>query len=144
MRGGCERIERATFTNDESPFWQHVKSNKCFREREQRLLSSSYIYLSIVCVMFCRVALAAVTRCSKINEIPEAEAHLTCGIRLSNQTNHSAHYGEIEQWCVATNCNIETLVVETHNTAQCVFFASKLRLFVCFDLVSVRIFAVDT
>lgn len=33
---------------------------------------------------------------------------------------------------------IETLV-ETHNTAQCVFFASKFRLFVCFDLVSVRI-----
>lgn len=49
-------------------------------------------YLSIACVMFCCVALAVVTRCSKINEIPEAVAHLTCGIRLSSQTNHSAHY----------------------------------------------------
>lgn len=99
-------------------------------------------HLSIVCVMLCCVALAVVTWCSKINEVPEAVAHLTCGIRLSNQ-NKSFRTLQTTQAIVYGNKlhphpRIETLV-ETQNTAQCVFFASKFRLFVCFDLVSVRI-----
>lgn len=124
-------------TNDESPFWRHVKSNKCFRESDVYHRH----HLSIVC---CHVLCSSSSFCYMILKDQQnpggCSPHLTCGIRLSNQTNHF------------TTDNTNNIIVmcgnklhpyrNTHNRTQntsCVFFTNKFRLFICFDLVSVRI-----
>lgn len=57
-----ERIQRATFTNDESPFGRHVKSNnKCFREGERAAFIIVIIYLSIY--RLCHVLLCSAGCC---------------------------------------------------------------------------------